>query len=291
MSWSLSAFADEAGPSTDEQIKALKAAGYNFIDLRNVDGFNITMLPLDKAKDVRAKLDAAGITVGMYGSPIGKIDITEDFNIDVEKLKHLGALRPILGATNVRLFSYYNKANKPKTEFAKVALDRLRELAKIGKDLGLVLYHENESHIFGDRCEDVLTIANTVRGDAFKMIFDFGNYNAGGENALENWKKLKPLTDAIHLKDNVRNADGKLHHVPAGQGGGFIKEILADAAKSGWTGPLTLEPHLTHSAAVMATGPSGVANQAYAAMTPAESFAIAAKTAKDLIASVGGKVN
>ena len=44
---------------------------------------------------MRAKLDAAGISVCMFGSPIGKIDVTDDLEIDLEKLRHLGKLIPV----------------------------------------------------------------------------------------------------------------------------------------------------------------------------------------------------
>ncbi len=295
MVWNLSAFADEAGPTIDQQIAALKQAGLKRIDIRGVDGFNITTLPVEHAKLVREKLDRAGITCAMYGSPIGKLDLADDSGIDQRKLQHLSRLAPVLGCTAVRIFSYYNeKAGKAPGDFRKEAIAWLKELRHAAKDLGLILYHENESRIFGDKCADVLTLAEELRDGpdgTFRMIFDFGNYNAGGENAWENWLKLRDLTDAIHLKDNLRNEDGTLYHVPAGEGGGFVQQILSDAAKRGWTGPLTVEPHLQHSNAVVATGPSGVSNQAYAAMSGTESFLVACRAAVDVIRGVGVTVN
>lgn len=286
MSWPLSAFADEAGPTADEQIAALRATGLTYIDIRNIDGHNVSALPLDLARTIRSKLDAAGIKVGMFGSPIGKIDITEDFEIDIDKLLHIGRLHQILGGTDVRIFSYFNKHNRTKAEFRETAFDRLGKLTKLAHELGLVLYHENEVHIFGEKSDDVLDIATTFRASkdgGLHMIFDFGNYNAIGEDVWQAWLKLRATTDAIHIKDNLRDAAGNLIHVPAGSGQGKIPEILADAAKRNWHGPIVLEPHLQHSAAVVATGPSGTANQAYSAMTGAESFAVAAAAAKALM--------
>ncbi len=55
MTWTLSAFADEAGGTTQEQIDALQAAGINYIDLRGIDGCNITELPLDQAAAISVK--------------------------------------------------------------------------------------------------------------------------------------------------------------------------------------------------------------------------------------------
>ncbi len=290
MSWNFSAFADEAGPSCDEQIAALRKAGMKFIDIRGIDGHNIAALPVDHARVVRKKLDDAGIAVGMFGSPVGKIDIKDDFQVEVDRLNHMAALAPVLGCNAIRMFSFYNKTKISHAEFQAVALARLSQLRDQARKLGLVLYHENEADIFGDRCEDVLTITNQLRDPAsFRMIFDFGNYNHGKEDVWQNWLKLRSTTDAIHIKDNVWQGD-KFFHMPAGMGNGKIPEILADAVKIGWHGPITLEPHLQHSAAVVATGPSGQANQAYSAMTGSESFSIAANAAKDIFKKIGAPV-
>ncbi len=286
MSWKLSAFADEAGGSCDEQIAALQRAGLRYIDIRSIDGHNVTVLPLDHARQVKEKLDAAGITVAMYGSPIGKIDIADDVESDLQKLRHLGELIPILGCNAVRMFSFYNKENRPHDEWREESLQRLRQLRDEAEKLGLVLYHENERHIFGDLAEDVLTIARELRdGKTLRLIFDFDNYNQSGENVWENWLKLRDDTDAIHLKDSKEK-----QHVPVGQGTGFVREILADAVARGWQGPLSIEPHLSHSGAVAATGPSGVANQEYGKMKPSESFHAACQAAKELLAEVGAPV-
>jgi sugar phosphate isomerase/epimerase len=150
--------------------------------------------------------------------------------------------------------------------------------------LGLVLFHENERHIFGDLGDDVIQIA-ALRGDNFKLIFDFDNYQQSGEDVWATWGKLADLTDAIHLKDST--SDKK--HVPVGMGAGRVKEIIADAVKRGWSGPLAVEPHLTHSGAVAATGPSGAVNEAYGAMAPQDSFHIAVETAKSLLDEAGAQ--
>jgi sugar phosphate isomerase/epimerase len=282
----LSSFADEAGPSIDEQIAASKRAGLGFIDLRNVDGFNISVLPLHHAQTVAEKLRAAGIRVNMFGSPLGKIDIAEDFAIDIQKMEHLAKFGPIFDCPAIRIFSYYNAKAAPHADWQCESLRRLAELTRLAQSTGMILYHENESHIFGDKCADVLAIAQSLRGPNFKTIFDFGNYNAGQENAWENWLQLAPYTDAIHLKDNIWQ-DGALQHVPVGEGGGHVERILTDARSKNWQGPLVIEPHLAHSAAVAATGPSGIPNQSYTNMPTADSFHAAVMAAQKLLARTG----
>src|SRR5215813_5443767 len=114
MSWIFTGFADEAGDTADQQIAALKRAGMRFVDLRSIEGGNITVLPVDKATIIRKKFDAAGIRVNMFGSPIGKIDIGDDVKLDIQKLEHLAKLAPVFDCRSIRIFSYFNKAEIPK---------------------------------------------------------------------------------------------------------------------------------------------------------------------------------
>lgn len=283
-SWNLSAFADEAGKTIEEQIAALQRAGLGLIDVRGLGEYNVSNLPLDVAKDAAAKLGDAGISVGMLGSPLGKIDIDENFESDLDRLRHIAQIAPIFDCNAVRIFSYYNKNNRPQEQWQAESLKRLGALKDEAKRLGLVLYHENERHIFGDRCPEVLTLLRELRdGETFRSIFDFDNYNQSGDDVWQNWLQLKDLTDAFHLKDSTKECQ----HVPIGQGAGYAREILADAAKSGWNGPVSLEPHLAHSDAVMATGPSGQANQEFKDMSPADCFHVATEVAKELLSEVG----
>ncbi|MCC7146758.1 MAG: sugar phosphate isomerase/epimerase [Phycisphaeraceae bacterium] len=288
MSWLLSAFADEAGDTTEQQIQALKRAGLHAIDPRNVERCNISQLPLDVATKAAAQLAAAKIKVHMFGSPLGKIDIADDFKIDVDKLDHLAKLKDVFSCNAVRIFSYYNKAQKPLDQWQKASLDRLSRLRDQAGRLGLVLYHENERHIFGDRGPQVEEIAAKLRdGKTFKMIFDFDNYNQSGDDVWANWLRQRDTVDAFHLKDS----DRQNHHVPVGEGAGRVADILKDALARQWQGTLSLEPHLTHSSAVMATGPSGQANQKLADLPPAESFHVAATAALKVLKQVGAKIS
>ena len=123
-------------------------------------------------------------------------------------------------------------------------------------------------------------LAHEVRdGRTFKLIFDFDNYNQSGDDVWENWQKLREVTDAFHLKDS----DKDNQHVPVGQGNGRIQEILSNALQMGWSGPLSVEPHLKRSEAVIDTGPHGRGNRSFAELSIAETFDIAARTAVELL--------
>lgn len=286
MSWIISAFADEAGGETGEQIVACKTGGLTYIDPRNVDGYNITELPMGVAERVARQYEEAGIRVNMYGSPIGKIDIADDIMIDLDKLEHLARLRDIFGANAVRIFSYYNKAGVDKARWATESMDRLKRLRDRAGALGMVLYHENESEIFGDHPGDVARIAELRDGKTFKLIYDFANYVRTGATPAESWAICKNITDCFHLKDQL--SDGQ--HVPIGRGDTDAEAILRDALESGWSGPCVLEPHLTHSGAVVATNVHGSGDKSLADLSPAESFQVAVDSAKSLLAQVGAEI-
>jgi len=283
MPWTLSAFADEAGSDTADQTQALKQGGLRYIDPRNVDGHNIADLPLDHAQKVKQQYDAAGITVNMYGSPIGKIDIADDIATDLAKLEHLGKLKDVFGATGVRIFSYYNKTGRPMDEFRAKAIDNLKRLRDKAGQLGLVLYHENESGIFGDHCDQVLEIAEIRDGQTFKLIYDFANYIRTGEDGWTTWQKTADVTDYFHFKDQKHTGE----HTPMGRGDTDATRIMQDAVKRGMACGCTLEPHLKFSKAVLATHATGTGSQALAELDAKQLFQVAVDGAKELFDAMG----
>jgi len=285
--WTFSGFADEAGSSVEEQIDTLLAAGMTHVDLRGVGDYNITTLPADEAAEAQAKLSAAGISVCMFGSPIGKIDVTDDIQIDLNKLNHLATLVPIFGTNKVRMFSYHNKTGIPAADFRVAAVDRVKQLKEHAAMLGLALYHENEKGIFGERLDNTKYLLEELRdGETFFGIFDFSNFNQSGDDVWQNWLALRDLTDALHLKES--DADGQ--HTPVGQGQCAVQQILDDCVARGWSGPVVLEPHLQNSKAVLATveGELGLnANKSLEGLSAGAVWQIAALAAKDVMGKAG----
>ena len=282
MTWTLSAFADEAADSAADQIAALKQAMIDHVDLRSVDGINIVELPVDHAKQVKQMLGDAGIKVGMYGSPIGKTDIADDVQIELDRVDHLGKMLDVFGATDVRIFSFYNKDGVPRDDWKAKSFDKLGKLSDRAAELGLVLYHENETEVYGDHPDQIVELAE-LRSDSFKLIYDFANYQRTGAEPWGNWQRLKPMTDALHFKDQKANGD----HVPIGKGDTMANEIMADAVKTGWSGPCTLEPHLYMSDAVLSTNVHGRGDTSLEGKTREELFQIAAENAHALMSKAG----
>ncbi len=288
MKWTLSAFADEAASPIDGQIAALRRAGLRHVDLRAVDGVNISELPIEQAREARQRLDRAGVVVTMFGSPIGKIDIQDDAGIDLGKLEHLGKLADVFDCRWVRVFSYYNRTGQSSGRWRDESLLRLRRLRQTAAGLKLVLFLENEADIYGDRAAQVLELAQDLRDEgSFRLIFDFDNFHQSAEDTWDTWLMLRDFIDAFHLKDS----DAQRRHVPMGQGATQATRILSDARSRGWTGPLAVEPHLKNSAAVTATGGHGGESEQFADMSDGQCFQVAVEAARRVLDQVGAKVD
>ena len=231
------AFADEASANVDRQIEAMQRNGLNGLEIRNVDGTNVSDISLGKAAEVREKLDANGLSVWSVGSPMGKTDIDGDFDADIEKFKHTLEIAHALNSENIRIFSFYIPHGKDAAEYKNKVIDRLGRFSEIAVGSGVTLCHENEKGIYGDtaeRCLDILEALPEIKG-----IFDPANFVQCGVDTLKAWDMLGKYIKYMHIKDAM--ADGSV--VPAGFGDGNVREIVRMYVENGGTA-FTLEPHL-----------------------------------------------
>ena len=273
------AFADEASPIIDEQIKAMKENGLDGLEIRNVDGVNIAEISDSKAREVRKKLDDASLRVWTIGSPIGKIDIEkDDFTLHTEKFKRTLELADILGAENIRLFSFFTPSEN-RDGYKDKVIERLGAFCEIAKGSSITLCHENEKGIYGDIPERCLEIHKAL--PEMKAIFDPANYVQCGVNTLQAWKLLKGYVKYLHIKDAF--ADGSV--VPAGKGIGNVKYILDDFKKLGGNS-VTVEPHLMVFAGLKdleKEGDASVIGEVYKYSSAEEAFAAAVSALRELL--------
>ncbi len=229
----LCAFADESDKMVKGQIKALKRNNIDLIELRGLDGTNVSKLTEDEARAYAKQFEEAGIKVWSIGSPLGKVRITADLEEHMAEVRHVCRLAKIFGTDKIRMFSFRHAY-----ESREQVMSTLREMVAIAKQEGVQLYHENEKEIYGDTLERVLDIMNEI--DGLKYIYDPANYLEVGEKADDTLDALHATTDYFHIKDVIAES-GTL--VPAGCGDGKIDELIARIAPED-DKVMTLEPHL-----------------------------------------------
>jgi sugar phosphate isomerase/epimerase len=232
------AFADEADKLVDGQIAAMKRNGLQGLEVRGVDGVNVSKITLDKARELRKKMDDNDLVTWSIGSPIGKIKLEDDFNAHLDTLRHCLEVADILGAKNLRLFSFYMPKDEDPTPYKNEVIDRMGAFLDVARGSGVLLCHENEKGIYGDiasRCLELHQALPELGG-----IFDPANYVQCGQDTLEAWDMLHTYIDYMHIKD--AKLDGTV--VLPGTGDGHVPEIIAKYVAQG--GKLfTLEPHLS----------------------------------------------
>lgn len=235
----ISGFADEISENTTRQFEHLNSLGIEYFEPRGIDGKNISELTADEAKSLKAKMDKYGIKVSSIGSPIGKININDDFEEHMELLGRVIETAKILDTKYIRIFSFYVDGEYEKNR--DKVIEQMKRMVALAEGNNIILLHENEKGIYGDiasRCEDILRSVNSKH---LRAVFDPANFVQCGQKTYpEAFDMLYPYIEYMHIKDALENGDV----VPAGYGVGCVGKIIAALDCGGYTGFVSLEPHL-----------------------------------------------
>lgn len=267
----LSGFADEISPELDVQLRVLESLGIRYLELRGVWGKGVLALSDDETRTIKTELDARGVGVSAIGSPIGKIRIDDPFPPHLDDFRRALELAEFFESKYIRLFSFFVPEGEA-DKYRSAVMDRMAELLEVAKGHPVTLLHENERHIYGDvpsRCRD---LHETLNSPQLRMTFDPANFVMLG---------VRPFTDAYPLVesyiDYLHIKDGNMATrtvVPAGEGDGQVREVLAALKARGFEGFASLEPHLARAGEF-----SGFSGE--------ERFAKATQALKGLLTEIG----
>lgn len=240
--FTLTGFGDEISPDLNEQLDLLESEGIQYLDLRGVWGKNVLDLSDAEAARVQGELERRGFGVSAIASPIGKIGIDEPFEPHLARFCRALDLAELFHAPYVRIFSFYVPEGQA-ARYRDRVMARLQAMAEAAEGRDVLIGHENEHGIYGDvpvRCREIIT---TINRPQWRTVFDPANYVLEG---------IRPFTDAyplladsigyLHIKDAHR---ASRVICPAGEGDGQVREVLAALKQRGFTGFLSLEPHLS----------------------------------------------
>jgi sugar phosphate isomerase/epimerase len=242
VAWTLSGFGDEIDPDPAVQVAVLKALGASHIEVRSAWGTNVVDLDDDQLGALAALLSREGMAVSAVASPIGKVDVSLDAELEVARLARIIRVAHALGTPNIRVFSFFRAPGVAVESIRDDVLSRMRLLADLAEKEGVTLLHENEKDIYGDTPERVLDLVESVGSSALRLAWDNANFvQVGVRPFSDGYAKLRPYLDYLQVKDAVA-ATGAV--VPAGQGDGELRETLTALRDDGYTGFASLEPHL-----------------------------------------------
>ena len=278
----LSAFSDEAGIEFDTQIAALKRNRIRFMEIRGTEAGPIDSLSNATVKELRKKLDDAGIAISSVGSRLGKTPITANFNHSLESLKRLLEICDLLSARQIRMFSYFMPEGEENIgAYREEVMRRLNLLCDCAETAGVRLMHENEAAIYGEKTQEVLQNHHDV--PRLGGIFDPSNYRKAKVDQAATVKSVMPYVDYLHIKDCTN--DGVI--VPAGYGDGLIAEAIEEHSRL-FEGDsfLVLEPHLKKFQGYGDIDKSELKLR-FAFKDQTESFDFAVKSLKEVLTKIG----
>ncbi|MFW6138612.1 MAG: sugar phosphate isomerase/epimerase family protein [Spirochaetota bacterium] len=268
----MSGFTDEAASGIDKQIQACKELGWKWIDLRAVEGENITNVSDEKFDEVCTKLWEAGIGVSSFGSEIANWGrkISEPPDRDYQELKWAVPRMHRLGVKMIRIMSY----NAPQgrvgehPEIEKEIIKRLKEMVRMAEGEGIVCVHENCETWGGQSPEHTRLLLDRIDSTSFKLAFDTGNPFAipdrsvrgpfPYQDALQFYREVSAHVAHVHIKDGRMEGDNPVYTFP-GEGDCRVPEILAEMHENGYQGGFSIEPHI----AVVFHDPSIIASEEY----------------------------
>ncbi len=256
----LTGITDEAADTIDEQIAVCRKLGWRWIDLRTIEGENITNIPEVKFGRLLDALAESEIEVSSFSAAIANWGrrVTDPFETDLAELERAIPRMHRAGTRFLRIMSYRPEAGEgterwSEPEVEREVIRRLRELARRADDGGIVLLHENCDTWGGQSLEHTQRLLEAVDSPAFSLVFDTGNpvetrdhrADAPGErqDAFEFYRAVREHISYVHIKDGYVTGGKTIYTMP-GEGDARVPEILADLRATGYDGGFSIEPHV-----------------------------------------------
>lgn len=225
----LAVIGDEIGPSLAEMISFCAENRVRRLDMRTVERRNLLGMDLAEIRDIRRALDAAGIEIPTYVSPLlkwpapgkaaagGKVDFAFDPAScpAPDPVAHAFAIADILGARRMRIFSHLRYPGYAPRDL----VPDIETLLVLARQHDIILEMENEPVCnVGSIAELAAFFAALPRPlpTHLRPLVDIGNSWAMGlPPGPADIALLSPSVDQIHLKDRDTTAR---RTVPLGEG-------------------------------------------------------------------------
>jgi sugar phosphate isomerase/epimerase len=243
----ISGIADEAGYAIEDQIRAHKELGWEYIDIRVVDGENLTAVSNEKFEEIYKKVSDSGLKVSAFASGIccwGR-SVRHDFQLDIDDMKRAIPRMQRFGTKYIRIMSCPHDADAgiPEDEHKRETFRRIKELAKMADDGGVVMVHEHGGTMWThDDPDRMIELYDTVDSPGFALLFDMANFGEPnqGEKSWEAYQKIKDKVQYVHLKDRV-DADTCTW---IGEGIIPVRKLLKAMVDDGYDWFVSMEAHI-----------------------------------------------
>lgn len=239
-----SGIADEAGKSLATQTRAHQELGWNFIEIRNVDGQQFTDIPDAKFDLCCRQLEEAGLKVSCFASGIANwaTKITDDFHLSIDTLERAMKRMQRLDTKHIRVMSYPNDGLSD-DDWRDECVRRMKELGARAQSANRVLVVENCDGWASTSPENYARFFQLVDLPSVQAVYDTGNPASHGDANTWNWyQAARPHLAYLHIKAHTIGTDAQ--HTWPDSGESCIVETLRDLSSAGYDGFISIEPHL-----------------------------------------------
>ena len=245
----ISVIADEIDEDLAKDIEFLTGFGVKNVELRTIWGKYNTAQPLEKIREARKMLDAAGMRTSVVGTAFFRGQLPADSAALDKEWTLLGDAMDraeILGTNTLRTFAFM----APKTgETSAKDYDRIYELlAEAGKRAearNVRLAIENLGGSYVSKGSDAAKVLQAVKEENVGLTWDPNNAAESGETPFpDGYKLLDPARIFnCHIRDFRHKPDGKVEWTAVGDGEAKNLEQIRALLKAGYKGTFTLETH------------------------------------------------
>ena len=255
----IAAITDEFSPDLDVALAAMADVGMTGAEVRVISGKNIIDLSDDEVDDVRARVEAKGMTILSIASPLLKCVLPDAPPIDARLQQDVFGSsytfedQPRLtrrafeiagrtGARIIRVFSYW-RTTDPDRCFDRV-VSALRGLADQAADHGVVIGLENEHACNIATGAEAGRVLAALDHPCLQVIWDPANASVLGETPYpDGYAKLPPARIVhVHAKDCTVHGRTPTWG-PLGEMGIDWKGQLRALVRDGYRGWISLETH------------------------------------------------
>ena len=223
----------------------LNDLGITHVEFRSAWGINVLDLTDEQIDEVAALLAAHDLAVSSIGSPIGKINIEDDFDAHLVRADRALAVARRLGAPFIRIFSFFLRPDQAPEQHRDEVLRRMRALADEGRaHRRRAAAREREGHLRrrpGPRARHrrVGRLARPAAGLGPRQL------RAGAASPRSPTATRRCARTPSTSRSRTR-CWPPATSCPAGEGDGQVRETVRALAADGFDGFFSMEPHLGH---------------------------------------------
>ncbi|MEN3000554.1 MAG: sugar phosphate isomerase/epimerase family protein [Armatimonadota bacterium] len=251
----LSVITDEIDSDLERALQVAKEFPIEQVELRTLWGVNIAEADEETLARARQVLHREGLGVCSIASPVFKTDLfgvrergamhgasEQSLEKHFELLQRCLQIARFFGAPLVRLFAFW-RAGELTPEREERIIEVLTRVLPFAERAGVILGLENEHSCQVGTGAELAQVLQRIDSPWLRAVWDPGNAFVLGEAAEAGYAAIQPWVIHIHAKDGIRQSDGTVRWVIIGEGEIGYPQHLAQIARSGYSGFISLETH------------------------------------------------